>query len=210
MTIAEVSKRYGLSADTLHYYERIGLILPINRMNSGIRDYTEEDCRWVEFAKCMRSAGLQIEALIEYVTLFQQGDRTRECRKQLLVEQRDKLQIQIKEMQQTMERLDKKIARYEQGHGADGKRTQTVKKRGRCGGAPASFAAENLHKTEAVFRPPGVVYLCRENRKREALYGICTTRDAPPERAGISRLCGGGGQVGGYLAGGNLCAKWRE
>lgn len=98
-------------------------------MNSGIRDYTEEDCRWVEFAKCMRSAGLQIEALIEYVTLFQQGDRTRECRKQLLVEQRDKLQIQIKEMQQTMERLDKKIARYEQGHGADGKRTQTVKKR---------------------------------------------------------------------------------
>ena len=106
MTIAEVSKRYGLSADTLHYYERIGLILPINRMNSGIRDYTEVDCRWVEFAKCMRSAGLQIEVLIEYVTLFQQGDRTRECRKQLLIEQRDKLQVQIEEMHQTMERLD--------------------------------------------------------------------------------------------------------
>ncbi len=114
MIIAEVSKRYGLSADTLRYYERIGLIPPVNRMNSGIRDYTEEDCRWVKFAKCMRSAGLQIEVLIEYVTLFQQGDRTRECRKQLLIEQHDKLQVQIEEMQQTLDRLDKKIARYEQ------------------------------------------------------------------------------------------------
>ena len=115
MTIAEVSKRYGLSADTPRYYERIGLIPPINRMNSGIQDYTEEDCRWVEFAKCMRSAGLQIEALIEYVTLFQQGDRTRECRKQLLIEQRDKLQVQIEEMQQTMERLEKRSRAMSRG-----------------------------------------------------------------------------------------------
>ena len=76
MTIAEVSKKYDISADTLRYYERIGLIPPVNRSRSGIRDYTEEDCRWVEFAKCMRGAGLQVEALIEYVALFQQGDET--------------------------------------------------------------------------------------------------------------------------------------
>ena len=88
MTITEVSKLYELSADTLRYYERIGLILEVNRNKGGIRDYTEENCRWVEFAKCMRSAGIQIEALIEYVTLFQQGDPTREARKQILIEQR--------------------------------------------------------------------------------------------------------------------------
>ena len=58
MTIAEVSKKYDISADTLRYYERIGLIPPVNRNRSGIRDYTEADCRWVEFAKCMRGAGL--------------------------------------------------------------------------------------------------------------------------------------------------------
>ena len=114
MTIAEVSKKYDISADTLRYYERIGLIPPVNRSRSGIRDYTEEDCRWVEFAKCMRGAGLQVEALIEYVALFQQGDETVPARKQLLIEQRDQLNEQINLLQQTLERLNRKIDGYEQ------------------------------------------------------------------------------------------------
>ena len=76
MTIAEVSKQYNISADTLRYYERIGLIPPVNRNKNGIRDYTDEDCKWVDFIKCMRSAGLPIEVLIEYVTLFRQGNST--------------------------------------------------------------------------------------------------------------------------------------
>ena len=70
MTIAEVSKKYEISADTLRYYERIGLIPPVSRSKSGIRDYDENACSWVELMKCMRSAGVQIEALIEYVALF--------------------------------------------------------------------------------------------------------------------------------------------
>ncbi len=114
MTIAEVSKKYDISADTLRYYERIGLIPPVNRSRSGIRDYTEEDCRWVEFAKCMRGAGLQVEALIEYVALFQQGDETVPARKQLLIEQRDQLNERITLLQQTLERLNRKIDGYEQ------------------------------------------------------------------------------------------------
>lgn len=115
MTIAEVSRQYGLSADTLRYYERIGLIPGVTRSKSGIRAYTEEDCRWVEFAKCMRGAGIQIEALIEYVALFQQGDGTIEARKQILTEQRDQLQARIAEQQQTLDRLNTKIERYDQG-----------------------------------------------------------------------------------------------
>lgn len=115
MTIAEVSRQYGLSADTLRYYERIGLIPGVTRSKSGVRAYTEEDCRWVEFAKCMRGAGIQIEALIEYVALFQQGDGTIEARKQILIEQRDQLQARITEQQQTLDRLNTKIERYDQG-----------------------------------------------------------------------------------------------
>lgn len=114
MTITEVSKTFGLSADTLRYYERIGLIPEVNRSKGGIRDYTEENCRWVEFAKCMRSAGLQIEALIEYVTLFQQGDSTKETRKQILIEQRKQLTEKMEEMQKTLDRLNYKIERYDQ------------------------------------------------------------------------------------------------
>lgn len=114
MTIAEVSKKYGISADTLRYYERIGLIPPVNRTSGGIREYTEEDCGWVEFSKCMRSAGLPVEALIEYVTLFQQGEDTAEARKLILIEQRDQLAERIQEMQKTLDRLNTKIDRYEQ------------------------------------------------------------------------------------------------
>ena len=114
MTITEISRKYNLTADTLRYYERIGLIPPVNRSASGVRDYTEEDCNWVNFMKCMRGAGISIEVLIEYITMFQQGNSTIKARKKLLIEQRSRLAEKIKEMQQTLERLDKKIDGYEE------------------------------------------------------------------------------------------------
>ena len=114
MIISKVSQKYNISADTLRYYERIGLIPPVNRNVSGIRDYTEEDCNWVHFMKCMRGAGLSIEVLVEYVTMVQQGNSTIKARKELLMEQRSRLAKNIKEMQQTLERLDKKIDGYEE------------------------------------------------------------------------------------------------
>jgi DNA-binding transcriptional MerR regulator len=113
MTIAEVSRKYEISADTLRYYERIGLIPPVHRNTSGIRDYTKEDCNWVHFIKCMRSAGLSIEVLVEYVTMFQQGNSTIKARKELLIEQRRQLAERIEEMQSVLERLDNKIEGYE-------------------------------------------------------------------------------------------------
>ena len=113
MNIAEVSKKYNLTQDTLRYYERVGLLPKVNRTASGIRDYTEEDCLWVEFIKCMRQAGLPIEVLIEYVALFQKGDETIEARKRLLIEQREQLIERLDEMNKTLERLNYKIAAYE-------------------------------------------------------------------------------------------------
>jgi len=115
MLIAEVSETFGITQDTLRYYERIGLIPTVNRNKSGIRDYTEQDCRWVEFIKCMRNAGLPIEVLIEYVQLFQQGEETIETRKEILIEQRRQLKARMDDMQKTLDRLDYKIATYEQG-----------------------------------------------------------------------------------------------
>ena len=115
MTIAEVSRTYDISADTLRYYERIGLIPPVPRTRGGLRDYGEESCGWIQLMKCMRAAGVQIEALIEYVDLFQQGDATLDARKALLVEQRDQLVSRMAEMQASLDLLNQKIDRYEQG-----------------------------------------------------------------------------------------------
>ena len=114
MTIAEVSKAYDIPADTLRYYERVGLIPPVPRSKSGFRDYDENSCRWVQFAKCMRNAGIQVEALIDYVGLFQKGDATRGARKQILLEQRELLQSRIEELQTTLQYLDQKIEGYEE------------------------------------------------------------------------------------------------
>ena len=114
MTISEVSRKYGLSQDTLRYYEQAGMIPPVHRTSGGLRDYTDEDCSWVELAKCMRSAGMQVEAIAEYVRLAQQGDKTLADRCQLLKEQRTQLAEQLQSVEAAMERLDYKISRYEE------------------------------------------------------------------------------------------------
>ncbi|MDL2228696.1 MerR family transcriptional regulator [Treponema sp. OttesenSCG-928-L16] len=114
MTISEVSKKYGFSADTLRYYEKIGLIPSVYRNSGGIRDYTEQDCNNVEFIKCMRGAGIPIEALIKYVSLVQYGEETAGARKQILVEQRELLLKRMEDMQASLDRLNRKIENYEQ------------------------------------------------------------------------------------------------
>ncbi len=113
MKIAEVSEKYGLSVDTLRYYERVGLIPPVHRNEGGIRDYDELDLRRVDFIKCMRGAGLPVEVLIEYMGLVQQGDKTIEARKEILVEQRNLVAARLEEMQKTLDRLNYKIDVYE-------------------------------------------------------------------------------------------------
>ncbi len=113
MKIAQVSEQCGLSTDTLRYYERVGLIPPVNRTESGIREYDELDLRRVEFIKCMRSAGLPIEVLIAYVGLAQQGDETIATRKAILEEERARLAARMQEMQKTLDLLDYKIEMYE-------------------------------------------------------------------------------------------------
>lgn len=113
MTIAEVSEKYNITTDTLRYYERIGLLPPVNRTSGGIRNYSENDCNWVSFIICMRHAGIPVEVLIDYVNMFQQGDKTRKARKELLIEQRAQLQKNLVELQETIDHLDWKIKHYD-------------------------------------------------------------------------------------------------
>ena len=115
MKISEVSAQSGLSVDTLRYYEKVGLLPPVNRTDGGLRDYTELDLRRVNFIKCMRSAGLSVEVLIGYYALVQQGDETIEARKEILQKQRIHLLARMAEMQETLDLLNHKIQVYENG-----------------------------------------------------------------------------------------------
>lgn len=114
MTIKEVSEKYSVSQDTLRYYERVGMIPPVTRTSGGMRDYQEEDLKWLELALCMRNAGLPVEAMIEYLKLFQQGDETISARLELLTAQRDILVAKKTEIENTLKRLNYKISKYEE------------------------------------------------------------------------------------------------
>jgi len=112
MKISEVSERCEISTDTLRYYERIGLLPPVQRSDSGIRDYSDLDVRRVEFIKCMRSAGLPVEVLIQYYGLVLQGSHTMEARKEILIDQRAQLTARMDELQKTLDLLNYKINFY--------------------------------------------------------------------------------------------------
>ena len=113
LTIKEVSEKYNITADTLRYYERIGMIPHVSRSSGGIRNYNDDDLGWVELAVCMRNAGLPVEAMTEYVKLCQEGDPTIPARLQLLTEQREALLEKKRKIDATLSRLEYKISRYE-------------------------------------------------------------------------------------------------
>lgn len=113
LTIKEVSEKFNIPSETLRYYERVGVIPLVTRTASGIRNYQEEDLAWVENAKCFRAAGLSIEALIEYLKLYSEGNSTFQARLDLLNEQRAILLAQQKQLVETLDRLDYKISKYE-------------------------------------------------------------------------------------------------
>lgn len=113
MQIAEFSKEIGLSPDTVRYYEKIGLIPPVQRTKNGIRVFSQEDLKRGDFVKCMRAAGLSIETLSRYFKLIEQGEHTVGFRLELLQEQRSKLVEHIQELEETLNKLDKKISYYD-------------------------------------------------------------------------------------------------
>lgn len=113
MNISEAARINGVTPATLRYYEREGLIPPVTRKNGGVRDYQQDDLGWIEFVKCMRSAGLSVESLIEYTSLFRDGTDTAEERKNILIRERDLLLLKYKEIGETIERLNGKITSYE-------------------------------------------------------------------------------------------------
>lgn len=113
MTIKQVCQRYGLTQDTLRYYEKIGVIPPVHRSASGIRDYDEHDLGWVENAVCLRSAGVPVESIAEYVKLYQAGDETFAARRDLLSHILADLTEQRSQLDAAIQKLTYKVSRYE-------------------------------------------------------------------------------------------------
>ncbi len=114
MRIAEVAEKYDISADTLRYYERIGLLRPVRRNAGGVRDYSEDDCMRIGFVKCMRGANVSIERPHRVHAAPRRGRRDARARKQILIEQREAARERLARVQEGLDRLDYKIAHYDE------------------------------------------------------------------------------------------------
>jgi DNA-binding transcriptional MerR regulator len=112
-TIQNVATETGLSADTLRYYERVGILPDIARSESGHRRFSENDIGWIKFVQCLRATGMPIEQLHQYAQLMQQGDSTARERLQLLEDHRRVIENEMRELGTALELVQGKIASYE-------------------------------------------------------------------------------------------------
>lgn len=115
MNIKKAAEMFDLTTDTLRYYERVGVIPPVHRNESGYREYSTNDLNWIYLAKNLRNAGLSVESLIEFVNLAQlrETQNVEEAQKQILADQLEELDKKIAEMADVRELLSYKIETYD-------------------------------------------------------------------------------------------------
>lgn len=112
LSVRETAERTGLSAHTLRYYEKIGLMNPINRSPNGTRCYSADDVGWIEFLKCLRATGMPIGMMKRYMDYQRRGDGSIENRVRILREHRDAVVERLDEMRRYLKKIDSKIAYY--------------------------------------------------------------------------------------------------
>lgn len=113
MKISEVSQKFGLSIQTLRYYERLRLIPPVPRDADGFRDYRTSDLYWIHYVQALRRAGVAVQSIQEYVSLVPQGVATRDERKRILLAQRQKLLAQRALIDDALAHMDHKLKVYD-------------------------------------------------------------------------------------------------
>ncbi|HYH02026.1 MAG TPA: MerR family transcriptional regulator [Bacillota bacterium] len=111
-TILQVVGLTGLTIHTLRYYEKIGLIKPIRRNQSGYRNYTERDIAWIKFIDRLRTTGMPVKEMLELAALYDQGEISLPQRRLLLQNHRVKIEKRIEELQNNLEAIDAKIEHY--------------------------------------------------------------------------------------------------
>jgi DNA-binding transcriptional MerR regulator len=119
LTIAEAAERAGISAHTIRYYERAGLLAPIERTDSGHRRFADDDIEWIVVITKLRATGMPIRRIREYAELVREGDGNELERLALLESHREDVLRRLDEVQRNLELVDYKIALYRKRLGLD-------------------------------------------------------------------------------------------
>lgn len=111
-TIKEVTKKYNLSASTLRYYEKEGLLPKIKKNQSNQRIYNDDDLQWLDIIMCMRKTGMTIAYIRDYIKLCQESDSTLEKRYEIFLKQREILLSHQQELEKNINTVNYKINLY--------------------------------------------------------------------------------------------------
>ena len=111
-SIKDVSEKTGLSAHTLRYYEREGLLSGVERSPGGFRQYTDADLEALWLICCLKNTGMPLQEITRFVTLAREGDRTLKQRLELLQAHRDDVIARMEEMQRYLDKVNWKIGFY--------------------------------------------------------------------------------------------------
>lgn len=121
-TIGQVAKKMGLTAHTLRYYEKEGLLPFIKKNSSGLRIFSDNDIGWLELIECLKGTGMSLKGIKQYIDWYIEGDSTLEKRLEMFKQQKVNLEEQMLQLQKHMEKINYKIAYYSEiiANGSEG------------------------------------------------------------------------------------------
>ncbi len=111
--IKEAAKRTGLTAYTLRYYDKMGLLPFVERSESGLRKFKEEDFEWIDTINCLKDTGMKLEDIRTFIEWSMAGDSTLERRLEMFRERKRDVENQIRKLQNTMKNIECNIQYYE-------------------------------------------------------------------------------------------------
>lgn len=112
-TIGEMAKKLGIPSSTLRYYDKEGLLPFLEHPKGRIRVFTDKDYEWLHIIECLKKTGMQLKDIKAFIHMAMQGDETIDDRLQLFIKQRELVQKQMAQLQQTMDVINFKCWYYE-------------------------------------------------------------------------------------------------
>lgn len=112
-SITEISEKFNLSAHTLRFYEKAGILPRIERDGSGKRIFTEADVRWLELVECFKETGMPLKEIRIYLELCKKGDRSLKKRCEIMLAHKNKMEQELEKIKKIMTKIDYKILYYQ-------------------------------------------------------------------------------------------------
>lgn len=148
-TIGEIAKKLNISPHTLRFYSKEGLLPFVERSERGIRMFKDEDFEWLKLIECLKRTGMSIKDIKTYIDWAMEGDSTIDKRLEMFKMQKEAVEKQIEQLQETLKLLEYKCWYYEKAKKAG---TCNVHKKIRPEDIPENIRSikQNLKKVNSI------------------------------------------------------------